>query len=148
MQKLLSMIVCLLGVVFLLLAAMAVYFHFKNPGGKRISGYREYTGMGTNAPCTYFDIADFQRGMHMGPCGFGESVNWEYTISLSGEGDRFLFQNVAISSLSLPVAERIVGGEVDIDRAKNEITLAIKVKSGKKVGDFIGNGTFKLDTNR
>jgi hypothetical protein len=137
MRKL-GVAILLLVVAAFLSAAVAYYRH---PAGKRVYGYHESPGNGTNEPNCFFLVGDFRPGLHMGPCGIGEAVNWSYHIYLSGAGERFPFEKVDVSPDALG-QERPVAGEVVLDRQKNLVTISLKVARGKGMEDFIGNGTF------
>jgi hypothetical protein len=140
-------IAILLLVVAALLAAATVCYHGAYPSGKRAERYHESTGGGTNEPRCLFVVSDYKGGLHCGPCGIGEAVNWSYYIDLSGVGERFSFQKVDIAGIA-PGSERPVAGEVVLDRQKNIVTISLKVARGKSTEDFLGNGTFHLKMSR
>jgi hypothetical protein len=131
----------LLLVLFMIIAvAMAS----RTPAGKRVYGFREDKGNGTNGPIQFFCVGDFKRGLHIGPCGFGEAVNWTYTINLSGAGDRFTFDKVDVEPNELAAREHPSSGEVLLDRTKNQVAISLKMEHGTNIEDFIGNGTFTI----
>ncbi len=138
----LGIAICLL--VLAVVTASTVAYHRAYPPGKRVYGYREGESNGTNEPVSFFRIADFKGGLHFGPCGPGEAVNWAFNVYLSGAGERFPFDKVEVRPEALGWQERPVAGEVLLDRKKNLVTIALKVKYGKSMEDFIGNGTFDL----
>lgn len=125
-------------------AAVAVAYHRAYPSGKRADWFRENAGNGTNAPASDFLISDYKGGLHGGPCGIGEAVNWSYEVHLSGAGDRFPFQKVDVKSWGTGHQERLVDGEVLLDRKNHVVTVSLKVAYAGKLEDFIGNGTFEL----
>jgi hypothetical protein len=135
-------------VIFLLVLAvvlaLALANHRAHPAGKRVYGYHESASDGTNEPVCFFLVGDFKGGLHMGPCGIGEAVNWSYHIFLSGAGERFPFEKVDVRPDGLGWQERPVAGEVLLDRKKSLVMIALKVVHGKDMEDFIGNGTFDL----
>ena len=123
--------------------AVAVASH--TPAGKRVYGYHESASDGTNEPGCFFLVGDFQGGLHMGPCGIGEAVNWSYHIYLSGAGDRYTFDRMDVEPDALAGQERPSSGEILLDRMKNQVTISLKVAHGTNMEDFIGNGTFTIN---
>ena len=134
----LSIAILLLVIAVSLIAALAYHRH---PAGKRVYGYHESLGHGTNQPTCFFLVGDFRPGFHVGPCGIGEAVKWSYHIYLSGAGERFPFEAVDVRPDAFG-QERPIAGEVVLDRQKNLVTISLKVAGAKGMEDFIGNGTF------
>jgi hypothetical protein len=114
------------------------------PAGKRVSDFSEGVRDGTNEPVALLRVADYIGGLHVGPCGLSQAVNWGYAISLSGAGERFPFEQVELHPESLGGQERLVDGEVQLDRKAGLVTISLKVARGKGMEDFVGNGTFAL----
>jgi hypothetical protein len=140
-----------MAISVLILAAMitlALGYRSAYPGGKRVYQLYDSAGNGTNEPECSFRVADFQGGLHMGPCGPGERVNWGYTLYLSGSGERFSFDRIELESDDLLRQERPVGGDVLFDRNGNTLTISLKVAKEKNSDDFVGNGTFKIKKAR
>jgi hypothetical protein len=71
-------------------------------------------------------------------------VNWSYEVHLAGAGDRFPFQKVDVKSWGTGHQERLVDGEVLLDRKNHLVTISLRVAYAGKPEDFIGNGTFEL----
>ena len=128
----------------LLVAVIAIAVASHTPAGKRVYSYHESASDRTNEPSCFFLVGDFQGGLHIGPCGIGEAVNWSYHIYLSGSGDRFTFDRVEVEDGTLSGRQRLVAGEVFLDRTRNLVTISLKVGRGRNAEDFIGNGTFKF----
>jgi hypothetical protein len=142
--------ITILFLVLAIAAALALVNHHSlrtSPAGKRVYGYHEDTGNGTNAPEIFFEIGEFQSGLHMGPCGFGNAVNWSYHVVLSGASNRFPSETIEVQPSSLDGPVHLARGNVLINRVTNEITIALKVQRGTNIEDFVGNGTFKIDKN-
>ena len=135
--------VCLL--VPAVVIASAVAYRHAHPPGKRVYGYHEGESRGTNEPVSFFLVGGLKGGLHFGPCGPGEAVNWSYRVYLSGAGERFPFEKVDVRPDALGGQERPVAGEVLLDRKKNLVTISLKVEHGKSTEDFIGNGTFDFE---
>ena len=117
-------------------------YHRAYPAGKRVSYFSESVSDGTNEPVAFLRVADYIGGLHGGPCGLSQAVNWGYGISLSGAGERFPFEKVELHPESLGDQERLVGGVVQLDRKAGLVTISLKVARAKGTEDFVGNGTF------
>jgi hypothetical protein len=132
-------------VILLLAVVIVVAVASRNPAGKRVYSYHESASNDTNDPGCFFLVGDFQSGIHIGPCGIGQAVNWSYHIFLSGAGDRFPFERVDVEPDAFYGRVRPISGEVLLDRTKNQVTISLRVAHGTNMEDFVGNGTFTIN---
>lgn len=136
MRKL-GIIVFVLGLIVVILVT---FVNRRYPPGIRVSFYHDDIN---NNRCS-FHLGDYEGGLHGGPCGIGEAVNWSYNVFLSGAGNKFAFENVDVQPINLS-DERPITGEVLLDRSNQLVTIALKVRRGTNLIDFKGNGTFKIN---
>ena len=128
-------------ILTLIVAALAAVMERAYPPGIKVSGFMEES---SNNGCL-FQLSDYRGGLHGGPCGIGEAVNWGYDVFLTGAGDEFPFESVDVEPVRLSGDERPTSGQVILDRSNNLVTIDLKVRRGTNLVDFKGNGTFKIN---
>lgn len=70
---------------------------------------------------------------------------WSYAILLHGEASRYQKENLRLlepSPCGGPL--ELISGSVEVDRKSGVVRVALKVKQEGKLGDFIGNGVYRI----
>lgn len=116
--------------------------------GTELSRFHSYTNALDHQVHHAFTVARYKRGLFFGSCGPStKSLQWSYDFDVAGGGSQVVAEQIKLTSSDFSVVE-IAAGSIKIDQAGGVVQIQLVVQEKGKGQPFVGNGTYKVKSEK
>jgi len=114
--------------------------------GTEVSLWHSYTNQPSGQIRFAFDLRNPKRGVFFGSCGPStRSLQWEYGFELKGKTSEYAKDDIELKDANFHLVP-VDSGKILVDEKKSTVQITIKISTNGVAQDFIGNGTYKLES--
>ncbi len=114
--------------------------------GTEVSLWYSYTNQPSGQIRFAFDLRNLKRGVFFGSCGPStRSLQWEYGFELKGKTSEYAKDDIELKDANFHLVP-VDSGKILVDEKKSTVQITIKISTNGVAQDFIGNGTYKLES--
>jgi len=114
--------------------------------GTEVSLWHSYTNQPSGQIRFAFDLRNLKRGVFFGSCGpSARSLQWEYGFELNGKTSEYAKDDIELKDANFHLVP-VDSGKILVDEKKSTVQITIKISTNGVAQDFIGNGTYKLES--
>jgi len=114
--------------------------------GTEVSLWHSYTNQPSGQIRFAFGLRNLKRGVFFGSCGPStRSLLWEYGFELKGKTSEYAKDDIELKDANFHLVP-VDSGKILVDEKKSTVQITIKISTNGVTQDFIGNGTYKLES--